>query len=169
LTEWPLTIVEPAWLHITFAQISDAVGRITSADDIQLLRHELQEALRSINPFTITVGSALSYPSGVVFDLHPDDQLNRLRDTVAAVIGRVRGPAAAEYDPGVLHLTLAYANGDADSDDIQRRLRRVRPSHASMNIDSLWLLDVTADPDAKTITWAAPQPHQQIFLGSGPA
>ena len=163
LTEWPLTIVEPAWLHITIAQISDAAGRTTSPDEIQSLRGELQQELRSIDPFKIMVGSALSYPSGVIFDLRPDDQLNRLRDTVANVIGRVRGPAAIEYNPGVLHLTLAYANGDADSDVIQRRLRRVRPSHAPMTIESVHLLEVTADPDAKTITW--PTPFAEIFLG----
>jgi hypothetical protein len=109
LSDWPLTIVDPGWLHVTIAQISDAVGRTTSPDEIQLLRQELQQALRSINPFTITVGSALSYLSGVIFDLHPDDQLNRLRDTVAEVIGRVRRPAAAEYNPGVLHLSPAPA------------------------------------------------------------
>jgi hypothetical protein len=38
-----------------------------------------------------------------------------------------------------------------------------------MTITSVHLLDVAADPDAKTITWTAPQPHQQLFLGSAPA
>ena len=166
LDGFPLTMVEDRWLHITVAQISDAPGRSTPDDELRVLRAELRTALRSIEPFTIMVGSCLSYFSGTVFDLSPDDQLNRVRDTVAEVIGRVRGPAALEYDPGVLHLSHSYAAGDADSDVIQRRLRRVRPSHAPMTIDSVWLVEVAADPDAKTITWAPPQPDQQLFLGS---
>lgn len=36
---------------------------------------------------------------------------------------------------------------------IQRRVRRVRPSHAPLHIDSVHLVDVTADDTAKTITW----------------
>ena len=103
----PITIVDPSWLHVTVAQVSDAVGRSTSADEIKELRSALQVQLQGIAPFDILVGSCLSYPSGLVFDLSPDDELNRLRDAVAEVIGRVRGPAALAFDPGVLHLTIA--------------------------------------------------------------
>lgn len=165
LDGFPLTMVELPWLHITVAQISDALGSTTSGDELRALKTELQAALRSIDPFTIMVGSCLSYVSGSIFDLSPDDDLNLLRDTVAEVIGRIRGPAALAFAPGVLHLTHSYASGDADSDVVQRRLRRVRPSHAPMTIRSVWLLEVASDPDAKTITWAAPKEDQQLFLG----
>jgi hypothetical protein len=96
--------------------------------------------------------------SGVVF------VLTQLCDTVADVLGQVRGPAALdEFDPGVRNLTPAYANGDADSDDVQMRLWHVRPSRTPMTIGSLWLLDVTAGPDGKTITWTAPTPTSHAF------
>lgn len=72
--------------------------------------------------------------SGLIFDVHPDGQLAKLHDAVESVIERLRGPEAIRYDTGVLHLTLAYANGDADGEDIQRKLRRVRPNHAMMTI-----------------------------------
>jgi len=114
----------------------------------------------------VQVGSCLSYASGALFDLHPDQELNRLRDTVAASIGRMRGPDALAYDTGVLHLTLGYADADASSDDLQRRLRRVRPSHALMAVSAVWLLNVAADPAAKTITWTPPHPGHRITLGS---
>lgn len=165
LDGFPLTMVDLPWLHVTIAQISDALGRATSEDELGALKTGLQAAIRPIEPFTIMVGTCLSYSSGTIFDLSPDDGLNRLRDTVAEVIGRVRGPAARAYDPGVLHLTHSYASGDADSDVVQRRLRRVRPSHAPMTIRSLWLLEVASDPEAKTITWAAPKEDQQLLLG----
>lgn len=165
LNGFPMTAVDPAWLHVTIAQISDAVGTTTTEDELLVLKTELQVALRSIPPFTLMVGSCLSYHSGSIFDLSPDGELNNVRDIVPEVIGRVRGPGAGAYDPRVLHMSLAYASGDADSDVVQHRLRRVRPSHAPMTIRSLWLVKVASDPDAKTITWAAPKEDQELLLG----
>ena len=164
LDGFPMTMVDHPWLHVTIAQITDATGSSTSTEELRALETELRRALGVIRPFTVMVGSCLSYPSGAIFDLSPDNELNRLRDAVAEAIGRVRGSAALQYDPGVLHLTLAYASGDADSDVVQRRLRRVRPSHAPMTIESVHLVEVLADPDAKTITWAPP--HVELALGS---
>jgi len=105
------------------------------------------------------VGSCLSSVSGLVFDLHPDDQL-------AAVIRAVRaaiGPHAAAYDVGVPHMTLAYATGDADSGEIQRRLRRARPSHAPMTIDAVHLLDVAVHAET-AFTWT--EPPARLELGA---
>ncbi len=51
------------------------------------------------------------------------------------------------------HLTISYAHAEADSDEAQRCLRRVRPGHAPLHVDSVRLVDVTADSTAKTITW----------------
>ena len=160
---YPLTYVEDPWLHITVAQITDAVGRSTLADERQQLASELQNALESVDPFTVTIGSCLSYGSGLIFDVWPDGQMERLTNVVESVVERVRGPEATRYDTGVAHLTLAYASGDADSDEIQRKLRRVRPSHAPMTIRSVHLVDVASDPDAKTITWTPPV--AEIVLG----
>ena len=72
---YPLTYVEDPWLHITIAQITDAVGRSTPADERQQLASELQNALESVDPFTVTIGSCLSYGSGLIFDAWPDDQM----------------------------------------------------------------------------------------------
>ena len=48
----------------------------------------------------------------------------------------------------------SYATGGADSDQVQRRLRRVRPSHAPLLVvDAVELVDVAAGLGPKTITW----------------
>lgn len=60
-------------------------------------------------------------------------------------------PAAVGYPWGVQDLTVAYAH--ADSDAAQRILRRVRPSHAPLHVEAVHLVDVTADAQAKTVTW----------------
>jgi hypothetical protein len=66
----------------------------------------------------------------------------------------VRGPEATRYPVGVAHLTIGYATGECDSDEVQARLRtEVRPSHAPMTVDAVHVVDVTADTDARTITW----------------
>jgi hypothetical protein len=49
---------------------------------------------------------------------------------------------------GLQYLTLP-SNGEASSDDAQRLLQRVRPSHAPLWIDKVRLVDVTADSDAR--------------------
>lgn len=91
--------------------------------------------------------------SGVIADLHPDQQLAALHRDVRETIRAVYGEDAVRYPWSTQHLTIAYAHGEADSDQAQRLLRRVRPSHAPLHIDSVHLVDVTADSSEKTITW----------------
>lgn len=46
-------------------------------------------------------------------------------------------------------------HAEADSDAAQRLLRRVRPSHAPLHINTVHLVDVTAQTgsESKTVTW----------------
>lgn len=60
-------------------------------------------------------------------------------------------------------------NDNADSDELQRKLRRVRPSRAQMMSTSVHLVDVTADPDAKTTTWTTPLAEMALGAGSNQA
>ena len=109
---------------------------------------------------------AESWPAGENL-VYPDDQL---ADPHGAVRDRTCPRARSNPQrhrrvpphPGLRH-------GDADSDEIQRKLRRARRSYAMMSIRSVYLLDATADPDAKTITWAPPHPHEQLFLAAAAA
>ncbi|MQS17391.1 2'-5' RNA ligase family protein [Streptomyces kaniharaensis] len=153
LDGWPLTFVEDRWLHITLDQVTDHTSEDIGESERDALSAALTQRMRAFAPFTVMVGSLLSYHSGVIADLHPDEQLTGLHHAVRDTIRSVRGRDAVRYPWSTQHLTLAYASGDADSDQAQRQLRRVRPSHAPLHIDAVHLVDVTADATAKTITW----------------
>jgi len=149
---WPLAHVGDDWFHLTLYQLGIPADQVTGPER-EAIADALRSRLKDVPPFTITVGSALSYESGVVFDVGPDAPLNDLRERVAAAMRDARGPEASRYETGVLHLTESYATAEANSDQAQRKLRRVRPSHAPLLIDAVELVDVAAGLEAKTITW----------------
>ncbi|MFD4814709.1 2'-5' RNA ligase family protein [Streptomyces sp. NPDC058418] len=138
---------------ITVDQITDAVGAGISPAARDALVEELGKRLADVEPFDIMIGSLESYATGVIADLHPDDQLAALHRAVREAIRTVRGDDAVRYPWGLQHLTISYAREEASSDDAQRILRRVRPSHAPLHVTEVQLVDVTADSTAKTITW----------------
>ncbi|MER6914011.1 2'-5' RNA ligase family protein [Streptomyces sp. NPDC000594] len=152
---FPITPVEPEWLHITIDQISSRpASRIGPADRARLVA-EVTARLDGVAPFEVTVGSLLSYHSGVIADLHPDQQLAHLHRAVRDGIRAAYGDDACQYPWGLQHLTTAYAHDHADSDAAQRILRRVRPGHAPLHISAVHLVDVAARTTAqgKTVTW----------------
>jgi len=153
LKDFPVTPVELPWLHITLDQITDRHAALIPQSERDALVSELGKSLAGIAPFEVMVGSVLSYHSGVIADLSPDDQLADLHRIVRETIRAVRGEEAVLYPWSTQHLTIAYAHDEADSDQAQRVLRRVRPSHAPLHVGAVHLVDVTADGRAKTITW----------------
>jgi hypothetical protein len=148
----PITPVEPRWLHITIDQVSRTAHSISQAERVKPVA-EVADRVTGVAPFTITIGSLLSYHSGVIADLHPDRELAALHAAARDGIRAALGDDACRYVRGLQHLTTAYANANADSDAAQRILRRVRPSHARLHIGAVHLVDVTADTEAKTVTW----------------
>lgn len=155
LSGWPVALVEPRWLHITLDQITGRPASAIGHAERATLVERLTTALADVRPFEVQVGSLLSYHSGVIADLDPDEPLDHLHQQVRSAIGSACGHDATRYEWGVQHLTVAYATGQADSDAAQRALRRVRPSHAALHIGRVQLVDVAADPDNRTITWDA--------------
>ncbi|MFD5443635.1 2'-5' RNA ligase family protein [Streptomyces tendae] len=151
---FPITPVEPKWLHITVDQISVPADAITT-EQRDTLVEEVSAQLGSVEPFTVTVGSLLSYHSGVIADLAPDEALAALHTAARAGTQAALGDEACRYQWGLQHLTTAYAHAEADSDAAQRLLRRVRPSHAPLHINTVHLVDVTAQTgsESKTVTW----------------
>ncbi|MEW2298145.1 2'-5' RNA ligase family protein [Streptomyces sp. NPDC006743] len=164
---FPLTPVEPRWVHITVDQISRPAHDIFTAQRGRLVR-EAARRLAEVPPFTVMVGSLLSYPTGVIADLHPDEDLSTLHRLARSATRAVLGDDACRYPFGVPHLTTAYAHGEADSDQAQRLLRRVRPGHAPLWVTAVDLVDVTATASAggKAITWEV---VERIPLGGGDA
>ncbi|WP_406220797.1 2'-5' RNA ligase family protein [Streptomyces decoyicus] len=163
LEGFPLSHVDDPWLHITVDQITDQIAADIPQDERDLLVRELSKRLREVEPFDLMVGSVLSSRFGVIADLHPDGPLVGLHDAVRDTVREVRGDEAVLYPWGVQHLTVSYAVQEADSDEAQRLLRRVRPGHAPLHVDTVHLVDVTADSQAKTITW---QHLAEIPLGN---
>ncbi|BAL90013.1 hypothetical protein AMIS_47930 [Actinoplanes missouriensis 431] len=162
LAPYPLACVEDRWLHITLAQIADVFGSAYSEAERAELAAALTGDLAGFGSFSLTVGSCLAQASVVMFDVHPDDRIAALGTRVREVIGRVRGPGALSSEAGIAHMTIGYANGDADNAAIQRDLRRVRPGHATMRVSAVQLVDVSVDAEAKTVTW---RPIATIPLG----
>ncbi|MFB7598360.1 2'-5' RNA ligase family protein [Streptomyces sp. NPDC056160] len=168
---FPLTPVEPEWVHITVDQISRSADRVSTVQRGRLVRG-VARRLAGVPPFPVMVGSLLSYPSGVIADLHPDEDLSALHRIARSATRAVLGEDACQYPFGVPHLTTAYAHGEADSDQAQRLLRRVRPGHAPLWVTAVDLVDVTATTSAtasaggKTITWEL---VERIPLGGGEA
>ncbi|RNG38040.1 2'-5' RNA ligase family protein [Streptomyces botrytidirepellens] len=162
LRDFPLSHVQDPWFHITLDQITDEPASRITQRERDMLTVELTKALGDVEPFDITVGSLLSSQYGVIADLHPDEELASLHRRVRDAIRAVRGEEAVQYPWGIQHLTISYAHAEADSDEAQRLLRGVRPGHASLHIDSVHLVDVTADSKAKIITW---QTLAEIPLG----
>ncbi|NIY65560.1 2'-5' RNA ligase family protein [Streptomyces malaysiensis] len=163
----PLTHIGDDWFHITLYQLSEKPAAQITQVERQAIVGELERGLRDVEPFSITVGSILPYATGLIFDLSPDEPLNTLRATVTRAFEAALGSEATTYKTGVLHLTESYATQEVDLDhfhDIHRRVRRVRPSHAPLRIDSIELVDVTANAEKKTITWESVAPR--IPLGS---
>lgn len=150
---FPLAWVEDPWLHLTLAQVPDSPADRIPQDDRDALVAALGARLERLKSLRVLIGSPLSYHSGVICDVHPDGPLVRLCEAAQEAVTAARGDGADSYEVGVPHLSLAYATQPASSDDVQRRLRRVRPSHAPLDIDAVHLVDVTADDARKTITW----------------
>ncbi|MCD7437295.1 2'-5' RNA ligase family protein [Streptomyces lincolnensis] len=151
----PLTHIGDEWFHITLYQLSQKPASEIPEGERQALVAALTEQMKAIAPFTITVGSPLPYASGLILDLGPDEPLDDLRAATTRAFELVRGPEATTYDTGVLHLTESYAIAEVTLDhfhQIHRRVRRVRPSHAPLRVDSIALVDVVANDTKKTIT-----------------
>lgn len=106
---FPITPVEPKWLHITVDQISVPADAITT-EQRDTLVEEVSAQLGSVEPFTVTVGSLLSYHSGVIADLAPDEALAALHTAARAGTQAALGDEACRYQWGLQHLTTAYAN-----------------------------------------------------------
>lgn len=143
---FPIDVVGDQALRVTLAQVSDAPAAEIDDAGRELLVGRLRERLGSVPPVEITAGSPLAYATGALCDL----EVEPLADLVAAIrsaIRDLRGPAADTYETGVIHMTLGYAHGEASTDELARRLRRVRPSHARLHVGAVHLLEVSVDPE----------------------
>ncbi|MGW7210039.1 hypothetical protein [Streptomyces sp. NPDC054837] len=152
----PLTHVGDEWFHITLYQLSQKPASEIPEDERQALVAALTEEMKAIAPFTITVSSPLPYSSGLIFDLGPDEPLNEPPSAATRAFEVMRGADATTYDTGVLYLTESYDTAEVTLEhfhQIHRCVRRGRSSHAPLHIDSIELVDITANAGEKSVTW----------------
>lgn len=152
-----LAPVPDPWLHVTVQPVMGVPAAEIGPAERAKLADRLTEALADVPAFTLTAGSPLASVTVVLADLDgdlPGQHLHtvhaRCREAVAAVLGSEA--VAYEAMPG--HLTLAYATGTGDSGRVQAALRQqVRPSHATLTVGAVHLLDVTQDLRTASYHW----------------
>ena len=147
----PLAHVGDPWLHITLCQVLTPASSVDEGQRAALAA-SIGEKLIDVDPFTITVGPPFPVPTGVLLGV-ATGPLDLVRQTVSDAVAGVLGAGAVGGNTSPLHMTESYAYGDADDARIESKLAAVRRRHASLLVEGVDLVDVSADQAAKTITW----------------
>jgi len=147
----PLAHIGDDWLHVTLCQVT-VPSRAVGAAQRAALAAAIGRAVAAVTPFTITVTEPVRVRVGVICGL-ADGPLEQVRELVSEAARSVLGPTAVGGDSGGLHMSESYAYGDADDARVDAKLRTVRPRHASVPVDAVHLVDVSADQATKAISW----------------
>jgi hypothetical protein len=147
----PLTHVGDPWLHITLCQVTIPASSVDEGQRAALAA-SVGEKLIDVGPFTITVGPPFPVPTGVLLGV-ANGRLELVRHAVSDAVAGVLGTDAVGGNSGPLHMSESYAYADADDARIESELAAVHPRRASLLIEGVDLVDVSADQAAKTITW----------------
>jgi hypothetical protein len=153
-----LATVHDPWLHVTVQPVMGVPAAEVGPAERAKLVDRLTGTLAGVPAFTLTVGSALASVSVVLADLDgdlPGEPLHTVHSRTRTAIGDVLGSEAVAYQAMPGHLTLAYATGGGDSGRVQAALRQVRPSHATLTVREVHLLDVAQDTRACGYRWTS--------------
>jgi len=161
MAQYPvLAAVSDAWLHATMQVVTGRAGADITGEQGAALIEALREQVGGLAPFTAAAGPVLASRSGVLMDLDQDlagEPFAVLSTNIGTAIRAVFGDDGLRYDPGVPHVTLAYATGDEDSGVVQSHLRRVvRPNRARLSVGAVWLVDVIQDVARSQYRWKEP-------------
>ena len=165
--------VPDEWLHVTVQPINHGVVEPLVLPTRRALVAELAAGIGRVPAFTMRLGSPRPYGAAVIADVADGGPVDVLIERARQIITAVSGPAAVRADSRPAHLTLAYANGEQDSEPVQRALRRhVWPSHAPMTVAEVELVEVEQDPQQCVYRWTkvrtfplARERHVQVELG----
>lgn len=155
LSDYPATDrpIPDEWLHVTIQPVNHGIYEPLEEATRQRLVDELASAFAPVPAFQTLVGSPLAYPTGAIADLADDAPFDDLIERARNVVTAVCGPEAAGFDTRPAHMTLAYARGEQDMAPVARKLRRVRPSHAPMTVDAVYLVAVEQVPEDCVYRW----------------
>jgi len=146
--------VPDEWLHVTMQAINHTLDDPgISPVARQVLIAEL-ETLFAVTPaFTIRIGSVLAYGGGMMTDADLDEPFTDLVGHVRKTIAKICGDRSIEYDSRPAHMMLSYSHGDVEVSEMQARIRRIRPGHAPMTVNTIVLAEVAQDPEQCVYRW----------------
>jgi hypothetical protein len=156
----PLAHIAGDRLHVTLCQVAIPAPAI-DAEQRAAIAAAIGRAAGAVAPFTMTVTEPTRVPTGVLCGI-ADGPLERVRWLVSEAARSVLGQQAVGGDGGPLHMSESYAYADADDARVDEELRAVRPRRATVPVDAVHLVDVSADQATKAISW---QPLARIALG----
>ncbi|WP_019062456.1 hypothetical protein [Streptomyces prunicolor] len=142
LGEYPIWCPSDDLVHITVEMNAAASSEeITDAQRSALIA-ELAARFADFSPFTVLCGSPLANRTGAILDTYPDHHLTAVRNLCRAALWTVHDTPAIAHGGGRGHMALGYAHRAADSDPLQSALRTITPSHATLKVSRLYVLDV---------------------------
>jgi hypothetical protein len=149
----PLAHIRDDLLHVTLCQVA-VPARAIGDDQRAALVAAIGRATGTVTPFMITVTEPIPVRTGVLCGI-ADGPLEQVRRRVSEAARSVLGQAAVGGDRGPLHMSESYAYADADDALVDEELRAVRPRHATVPVDAVHLVDVSADQATKAVSWRA--------------
>ncbi|MFE9597141.1 hypothetical protein [Streptomyces hokutonensis] len=160
LDDYPIWCLPDDLVHITIEMDAAAPSHQISTAQRAALIAELEVLLADFRSFTVLCGSPIANRTGALLDAYPDVGIRALQNLAGAALRRVHDTPAIALHGGRGHMALGYAYETADSDPLQSGLRAITPSHATLAVSRLHLLDVrwTAhhEPDGSVrweMTW----------------
>lgn len=147
----PLAHINDDRLHVTLCQVA-VPARTIGAEQRAALGAAIGHATGGVTPFTITVTEPVRVLTGVLCGI-ADGPLERVRRLVSEAARSVLGQAAVGGDTGPLHMSESYAYADADDARVDEELRAVRPRRATVPVDAVHLVEVSADQATKAVSW----------------
>lgn len=150
-----LDLIPAQWLHLTM----QGLGFVDELDRAQVedLSAALAEALRAIDPPTVTFSEAVVRPEAVYLPAQPTGGIEAVRTATRKVIAATLGPDArldetAGYRP---HVSVAYSNRDQDAAPVVAALSRVHPTPTTATLRRVGLL--TFHRDNRMYEWTTAQ------------
>ena len=141
------------WLHATIAAVQDRWTSEMTPRQLSAAQERLRQELGGLPAFTVQAGGALASRHGVTLDLTPDHDFAELIRLASGVFTEVFGPAAAGYDGGRPHVTLAYGTGQGDSGLVQGRLRNATDLRVPLKVAEVLLVEVSQDVVHHLVRW----------------
>jgi hypothetical protein len=141
-----LVPVRPEWMHVAVLRLGPASG-ITGTELARMTRL-VQGRCGGIASFTVTVGRAEAWETGVVCPVRPGYLLGFLRQIISEVAGDKLGSDPPAYCP---HLALGFAVAHVDQGSVRAWISDCEASEAELQVARLVL--VAQKNDRHEITW----------------